>query len=87
VSDHAWKLSPFIGAGVGARTYHFKSSAMTGQTDLDGYGALGGQFMASRVGARIEVRDYASRFKGLEGEEKTATRNDVMVQGAVTLHM
>src|SRR5262245_4958980 len=34
-----WKLSPFVGAGVGARTYSMEHSQFNSQTDFAGYGA------------------------------------------------
>lgn len=82
-----WNVSPFVGAGLGARSYRLKGSSASAQNDFDGYGAVGGEVDRNRLGARIEVRDYVSRFKGIEGEEPSSTRNDVMLAGAITFHL
>ena len=83
-----WNLSPFVGAGLGARSYRLRGSSVgSAQNDFDGYGAVGGEVDRNRLGARIEVRDYVSRFKGIEGQEPSSTRNDVMLAGAITFHL
>ena len=43
--------------------------------------------LESRLGARLEFRDYVSRFKGIDGRERNSTRNDVMLVGAMTLRI
>lgn len=82
-----WGLSPFIGAGLGARTYHLKSSEANDHTDMAGYGSVGGEFSASRLGARVELRDYVSKFKGVDGVEPSSTRNDLTLTGALTFRI
>lgn len=82
-----WSIRPFIGAGLGARTYSFSSTGPSDQTDFDAYGAIGGELTASRIGARLELRDYASHLKGLDPLQEKATRNDLMLQGAVTFQL
>jgi hypothetical protein len=68
-----------------ARTYRFKVSSMKSQSDFHGYGSVGGQVTRSGLGARLELRDYVSRFKRLPGDTETSsTRNDLMLTGAVT---
>ena len=80
------RLGPFIGAGLGGRTYSVTSSSSS-QTGLDGYGSIGGRFTASKLGARVELRDYLSKFKGLEGGRESSTRNDLMLAGLVTFRI
>lgn len=82
-----WSIHPFIGAGLGARTYSFSNTKLSDQTAFDGYGAIGGEFMSNRIGARLELRDYGSRLKGLDSQHERATRNDLMLQGAVTFQL
>ena len=81
------KLLPFVGVGVGARTYSLENSTTNSQTDVDGFASLGGELTATKLGARIEARDYVSRFKGVDGLQDTSTRNDVMLTGALTFHL
>lgn len=87
-SDDQWKLGPFVGAGLGARTYKLNRFTSSDHTDFDGYGSVGGELSRSRLGARLEVRDYVSRFKDVAVQpQSTSTRNDLMVTGAITLHL
>lgn len=78
-----WEIRPFLGAGLGARTY-VKSGDQ--ETNLAGYGAVGAEFQLDRVAVRLEARDYLTRFKGIQGGEPTETRNDVAVLGALAVH-
>jgi len=70
-------ISPFIGAGIGGRTYSYRNSTIDSKTNFDGYGAVGVDAGAGVVGIRLEVRDYVSRFQPLIGGGDTKTRNDV----------
>jgi hypothetical protein len=81
-----WLLKPFLGAGVGARTYDLKGVDSKAHTDAAGYGAVGTEIQHTRVAARIEVRDYLTRFKGFTGEEKASTRNDLGILGGLVYH-
>jgi hypothetical protein len=70
-------FSPFIGLGVGGRTYSYRDLDVSSKTNVDGYGALGGDFGVGRVGLRLEARDYLSRFEPLVGGGDKQTRNDI----------
>lgn len=87
MGDEPWRMSPFVGLGLGARTYQLKRFTSSDQTDFAGYGSVGGELSRSRVGARVELRDYLSRFKGIEGQSLSPTRNDLTLMGAVTFHL
>ena len=86
VSEDVWKFGPFAGLGLGARTYKFHDISGSDQTDFAGYGSLGGEAMKDRFGARVELRDYLSKFKDIDGSG-TSTRNDMMLTGALTFHL
>jgi len=86
VEEDVWKFGPFVGLGVGGRTYRFKGMSASDQTNLAGYGSIGGEAIKDRFGARIEVRDYLSQFKEI-GSGTSSTRNDVMATGALTFHL
>ena len=72
-------VTPFVGAGVGGRTYSYRDLNVDSKTNVDGYGAVGVDVGVHRVGVRIEARDYVSRFQPLSGGGDTKTRNDIGV--------
>jgi hypothetical protein len=73
------KLAPYIGAGVGGRTYNYRDLSVDSKSNFDGYGALGVDVELGFVGVRVEGRDYVSRFQPLTGGGETKTRNDVTI--------
>jgi len=75
--------TPFLGAGVGGRTYSYRDLNVDSKTNFDGYGALGFDAPAGPIGLRIEARDYVSRFQPLIGGGSTKTRNDVALFAGV----
>ena len=85
VQRASWDFSPFVGLGVGGRTYDYRDLDIDAKTNVAGYGALGGEFGFGQFGLRIEGRDYISRFKPLTGSGETKTRNDVAVAAGLTI--
>lgn len=85
VGTGKWVISPFIGAGLGGRTYDYRDLDASSETTFAGYGALGADFWAGRYGFRIEGRDFISNFKGLSGGQSGETRNDIGVFGTLTM--
>jgi len=71
------EFTPFVGLGLGARTYDYRNLDVTSKSDFDGYGALGGDFGFGPIALRIEARDYVSQFKPLTGTGSSGTRNDI----------
>ena len=82
-----WQLRPFVGGGVGGRTYDSDIAGASTDTDLAGYGALGIQADYKKVGFRIEARDYVSRYNGLQGEGESTTRNDVGLTAGIAFRL
>jgi len=78
-------FSPFVGVGVGGRTYSYRDLDADSRTNFAGYGALGGDIGFGRVGLRLEARDYLSRFEPLTGSGDAATRNDVTLAAGLAL--
>ena len=79
-------FTPFIGLGVGARTYKYRDlDDVDSKTNFLGYGALGGELGFGRIGVRLEGRDYVSGFRPLTGGGETRTRNDITVAAGLTL--
>jgi len=76
-------ITPFIGAGAGARTYSYRDLNVDSKTNFDGYGALGADVGAGPVALRVEARDYVSRFQPLTGSGSTKTRNDIALLAGV----
>ena len=74
-----WDFSPFVGLGLGGRTYNYRDLDVDSKTNFDGYAALGGDLGFGALALRIEGRDYVSQFKPLTGSGDTKTRNDIGV--------
>ena len=72
-----WNFTPFVGLGLGGRTYNYRDLNVGSKTNFDGYGGLGGDIGFGPIGFRIEARDYVSQFKPLTGSGDTKTRNDI----------
>lgn len=77
VGNGSVDFSPFVGLGLGGRTYSYRDLDADSQTHFNGYGAIGGDLGFGRVGLRVEGRDYVSRFKPLTGDGDAEARNDV----------
>jgi len=71
-------FAPFVGVGVGSRSYNYRSLDVDARHNLAGYAAVGGELGRRRVRLRLEVRDYLTGFKPLDGQGTADTRNDVV---------
>lgn len=97
LEDGDWYVRPFIGAGLGGRTYRYTETQVVNETvgqtsahDFEGYGALGADFSrgGSPLGLHLELRDDVSRFKGTYAQlAKSSTRNDLMLALGVNVKM
>jgi hypothetical protein len=86
LQGESWDFSPFVGLGVGGRTYDYRDlDNVDAKTNFAGYGALGGEFGFGQFGLRIEGRDYISRFEPLIGTGEAKTRNDISVAAGLTI--
>jgi hypothetical protein len=74
---------PFVGAGAGGRSYNHRKLDLDATHDVAGYGTVGGEFGAGRVGLRLEVRDYVTGFKPLVGRGSATTRNDLVLMAGL----
>lgn len=77
VQGDSWDFTPFVGLGVGGRSLSYRDLEVDGQTNLTGYGAVGGDLGFGRVGLRVEARDYVSRFEPFAGDGDAEARNDL----------
>jgi hypothetical protein len=82
-----WQLRPFVGAGVGGRTYDPVAHDAKTLNDMAGYGTLGTELQRRSIALRIEGRDYVSQWKGIDGNESSKARNDLMFVAALAWHL
>jgi len=72
-----WEFKPFVGLGVGARTYAYKATGLSDRTCAAGYGALGSEFQFAKVALRLEARDNVFCYRSPIAGVSSTTRNDV----------
>jgi hypothetical protein len=72
-------LKPFVGGGVGARTYSFRDLDVDSETDFAGYLSGGANLEYGKLALGVTVRDYLSAFDGIGTDEGSSTRNDLSV--------
>jgi hypothetical protein len=77
-AGHAVTFNPFVGAGAGGRSYNYRKLDFDATHNVAGYGAVGGEIGIRRVHVRLELRDYVTGFKPLQGVGGADTRNDVV---------
>ena len=81
-------LSPFVGGGMGGRSYNYRSLAVDATHNLAGYASAGGELgIGSRVKLRLEARDYLTGFKPLSGAGRSDARNDLIVMAGLRLRV
>ncbi len=75
----AWTLSPFVGAGVGSRSYVLPDPVTMSVTGLAGFGSVGTDIGKpnGRWGFRAEVRGYQASYSDLERRTARANGNDL----------
>jgi hypothetical protein len=78
-AGHAITFSPFAGGGAGARSYNYRHLDVDATHNVAAYLSAGCEFGIHRVLLRLEVRDYVTGFKPLNGGGTADTRNDVVV--------
>jgi hypothetical protein len=84
-AGRAVTFRPFVGAGAGARSYNHRKLDLDATHDVAGYGTVGGEFRAGRVGVRLEARDYVTGFKPLAGGGRATTRNDLVLMASLRI--
>ena len=77
-------LAPFVGAGVGGRTYDYAAGGVAKRFLPAGYVAAGAELALGRAGLRVEARDYLARYDG-PGVDPS-TRNDLALLAGLAYH-
>ena len=72
-------FSPFVGAGVGARSYDSRARNVSSARELAGYAAVGGELGVGRVGLRLEARGYAAGANALASGATSGRVHDVVM--------
>lgn len=81
-----WYFRPFIGTGVGGRTYDYRGVSAKTTTCTAGYGSVGGEVQHDVVAFRVEARDYLSCFQSPVVDQKH-TRNDLGLTVGLAYHL
>jgi hypothetical protein len=85
IGGGAITVSPFAGVGAGARSYNHRSLDVDATHNLAAYGSAGAELGIRRVRLRLEVRDYVTGFRPLDGVGAARTGNDVVVMAGLRL--
>lgn len=81
-----WSVRPFLGAGLGGRTYDVQESDLKTHSDFTAYGSLGTELQHANIAARLEVRDYWTRFNGFSGNQSAKSYYSLVVGGGFSYH-
>lgn len=76
-------LTPFVGLGLGARTYSFRDLSPSAETDFTGYVSAGATLQYRMVTFSATARDNISHYEGLGLSNENTTRNDLAFFGSV----
>ncbi len=82
-----WEFKPFIGGGVGGRSYTFKANALQDRTCLSGYGTLGSEFQLSPFALRVEGRSNLFCYHSPLSTGGSSTRSDVGLSIGLAYHI
>jgi hypothetical protein len=80
-----WLLRPFIGVGVGGRTYKFPEGVPLSSCAA-AYGALGTELQKRRLAYRLEWRSYVSCYKS-PGTHDRDPRTDYQFAAGFAYHL
>lgn len=81
-----WELRPFLGLGVGGRTYGYESTTLDDKTGVAGYGAVGTEFQLARTALRLEARQNVFNYRSPIAGQSAKTRNDIGLSLGVAYH-
>jgi hypothetical protein len=76
-------LKPFVGAGVGARTYDFSDLDVGTESDFVNYFSAGASLEHRHLALGVTVRDTLSEYDGTVAAEDSSTHNDLAFFGSI----
>ncbi len=85
--NDTWQVKPFVGAGVGGRTYDYASAGFSTKTCTAGYGVLGSELQYGRTALRLESRGMAYCYKNPAAAVADQTRFDLGFTLGVAYHI
>ena len=81
-----WQVKPFLGAGVGERTYSYKASELRSRSCTAAYGAAGTELQMHRIAFRFEGRDDVFCYRAPFANAPSRTRNDIRMSVGLAYH-
>ncbi|HVZ47503.1 MAG TPA: hypothetical protein VG916_01855 [Gemmatimonadaceae bacterium] len=78
-------VSPFAGAGVGARRFVGNTVEAGARYNPAAYVGAGGEIGTRRVRVRLEAREYLSSFRALDGRGAPGAGNDLVVMAGLRM--
>jgi hypothetical protein len=81
-----WELRPFVGTGVGGRTYVYSAEPLSDQTCPAAYGAVGTEIQHHRVAFRIEARGHVFAFRSPVPGAASENGNDLAFTIGLAYH-
>jgi hypothetical protein len=76
-------LKPFVGAGLGVRSYDFADLDVNTESDFVHYFAAGAALEYRHLAVGVTVRDTLGAYDGLVVDEDSSTHNDLAVFASV----
>ena len=84
-AGRVWLFQPFLGAGVGGRSYDYQASNVNGSSCTTGYATTGAQLQRNALAWRVEGRGYLACYESpVTG--KSRTRNDFSILFGAAWH-
>jgi len=80
-----WYLHPFVGAGIGGRTYDYADHLAKNTSCIAAYGSVGAEIQRKVITLRAEARDYLSCYESPISTERRS-RNDLGLTVGVAFH-
>jgi len=73
------RVSPFVGAGLGARSYDYVHGRSAARHNVAAYGAIGAELGFGRVALRVEAREYVGGFTAMDGVGPNSPSSDLVM--------
>ncbi len=81
-----WMFRPFVGAGVGGRTYDYKADGVVRNYCAAGYASTGAELQRVLLAWRLEARGYLTCYRS-PVTEKTRVGNDFALSLGAVWHL